>query len=140
MESRKFVCVVDGIPATGTVHGDYKEIRDYKVELQMGEPDCRMNFEFTMIMVSSPPLYVVNRVTTLIGFGPLNLPVTMTRQSAEVCFESTLRFIASTYGASLRRAEEIDASEAGLLQLERIPTNVPEALHLALGITETYKV
>ena len=139
MESRKFVCVVDGIPATGTVYGDYKEIMDYKVQLQIGEEASRMNFEFTMIMVSTPPLYVVNRVTTLIGFSQLHTPVESVRQSAEVCFESTLRFIASTYGASLRRAEEVAASEAGLLQLEIIPTNVPEALKLALGINQTYQ-
>jgi len=98
METREFVCVVEGLHATGTVTGHVREIHDYEVKFELGtEGSAARCFEFTMIMVSTPPLYVVNMITQVLKSAKVHVYVDPVREHAEICFETALRAAANLY-------------------------------------------
>lgn len=96
MAEKEFTCVVNGIHAVGIVGSDIHQIRDYYVGLYVG-PE-RVLFQFEMLMVATPPQYIVNRITRLTASGAQHTLVNMPeRMSVVDCFEHVLYKVADVY-------------------------------------------
>ena len=94
MEVRPFSSKVGNNTLTGTVSGKYKEISDYYVKVEVDHGKGKYHFEFEMIMVAIPAMYVVNRIA-FAGAQPIPIATTQRMQAAQ-CFEHTLLHIVDT--------------------------------------------
>jgi hypothetical protein len=92
MEVRNFSSRVGDVTLTGTVRGKYKEISDYYVKVEVVNSGYKYHFEFEMIMVAIPAMYIVNRIMlTALVDGPMPMPFQTTqRMQAAQCFEHAL--------------------------------------------------
>ena len=98
MEVKPFTSSVGTLAIHGTVSGKYREISDYYVALDIGDSEFKMHFEFEMIMVAIPAMYVVNRLM-IDGMRPL--VIVAQRKQAAHCFEETLLKIVDLYRDAL---------------------------------------
>jgi hypothetical protein len=90
VESKQFAGSVSGVPVSGTVSRS-PEIPDYHVALDIGNTPELMRLEFTMtLMGGAPPQYVVNRIDTVIGYGPKFHVIEQHRLPPDKCFEDVL--------------------------------------------------